>query len=412
MDTPGIEPVRPVPLGRNPDFIRLWAGGAASGLGATVTSLAYPLLALSVTTSAGLAGLLGVVALTAATLMRLPAGAVVDRVPLRRLLVGADLVRIITTTALIASVVTGHLALWQLLVVAGLNASAGAFSDVAHSVALRHVVAAPQLPEAFAANEGRGHAISLLGQPVGGLLYSVAPALPLVADLASFGVSATLAAGIRHPMRPTTNEGQPPRFRRDLLTGLRFLWAEPFLRATLLAAAAFQFVFAATVFALIASLNRNGFSAASLGVMFAVAAAGGVIGAIAAPALHVRLSLKMLVVLMGWTATVAFAGLGWAHQPVLAGALLGCIYFTATPANAVLMAAQMNRTPAHRQGRVMAASLLIAGLAAPLGPPCSGILLDAAGPSTTFGTLAVLTAIITIAVHLNQSMRTVGRTER
>ncbi len=72
---------------------------------------------------------------------------------------------------------------------------------------------------------------------------------------------------------------------------------------------------------------------------------------------------------------------------MLAGALLGCTYFTATPANAVLMAAQMNRTPAPRQGRVMAASLLIAGLAAPLGPPSSGILLDAAGPTTTFRTL-------------------------
>lgn len=411
MEEDDIEPDRVTPLSRNADFIRLWTGGAASGLGATITTLAYPLLALSVTTSTGLAGLLGVVALTAGTLTRLPAGAVVDRVPLRRLLVGADLVRVITTAALTASVVTGHLALWQLLVVAGINACAGAFNDVGHSVALRHVVTAAQLPQAFAANEGRGHAISLLGQPVGGLLYGITPALPLVADLASFGLSATLSANVRHPMRPTTNEDPSPRFRQDLLTGLRFLWADPFLRATLLAAAAFQFVFAATVFALIASLNRTGSSAASLGVLFAVAAVGGVLGAIAAPALQARLSLKTLVVVMGWTAVAAFAGLGWVRTPVLAGALLGCIYFTATPANAVLLAAQMNRTPAHRQGRVMAASFLIAGLAAPLGPPSSGILLDAAGPNTTFSTLAVLTAIITIAVHLNQPMRAGGRTD-
>lgn len=405
------EPIRRVSLRRNADFVRLWTGGAASGLGATITSLAYPLLALSVTTSTGLAGLLGVVALTAGTLTRLPAGAVVDRVPLRPLLVGADVVRILTTTALAASVVTGHLTLWQLLVVAGLNASAGAVSDIAHSVALRHVVPAARLPQAFAANEGRGHAISLLGQPVGGLLYGLTAALPLVADLALFGLSATRSAGIRHPLRPTANDGSPPRIRQDLLTGLRFLWAAPFLRATLLAAAAFQLVFAATVFAIIASLTSTGSSATSLGALFAVAAVGGVLGAVAAPALQSRLSLATMVVIMGCTATTAVAALGWVHHPVLAGALLGCIYFTATPANAVLLAAQMNRTPAHRQGRVMAASLLIVGLAAPLGPPSSGILLDAAGPSTTFSTLAVLTAVITIVVHLNQPMRTVGRTE-
>ncbi|MDN5766872.1 MAG: MFS transporter [Humibacillus sp.] len=395
-----------MPLGRNTDFIRLWTGGAASGLGATITNLAYPLLALSVTSSAGLAGLLGVVALTAGTVIRLPAGAVVDRVPLRRLLVGTDVVRIITTAALIASVVTGHLALWQLLVVAGLNASAGAFRDVAHSVALRHVVSPTQLPQACAANEGRGHAISLIGQPVGGLLYGVTPALPLVADLASFSISATLSAGIRHRLAPPASDAPRPRFRQDLLTGLHFLWSDPFLRGTLLAAAAFQFVFAATIFALIAGLDRQGSTATSLGALFAVAAVGGILGALIAPALQSHLSLKTIVVIMGWTSTVVFAAFGWVHQPVLAGALLGCTYVTATPANAVLFAAQLNRTPAHRQGRVMVATLLIAGLAAPLGPPTSGILLDAAGPSATYVTLAALTAIITLAVHLNQPMRT------
>ncbi|OFE18345.1 hypothetical protein BA895_11950 [Humibacillus sp. DSM 29435] len=408
MDAAQHEPADAVPLSHNADFIRLWTGGTASGLGATMTSLAYPLLALSVTTSTGLAGLLGVVALTAGTVTRLPAGALIDRAPLRPVLVGADLVRILTTSALVASVLTGHLTLWQLLVVAGLNASAGAVSDIAHSVALRHVVAAAQLPRAFAANEGRGHAISLLGQPVGGLLYAVTPALPLVADLASFGVSATLSAGIRRSLRPTPNDGPRPPVRQDLLTGLRILWAEPFLRSTLLAAAAFQLVFAATVFALIATLTSAGHSATSLGALFAVAAVGGLLGAVAAPALQANLSLTTIVVVMGWTAVAAFTLIGWVQQPLLAGALLGCIYFTATPANAVLMATQTNRTPAHRQGRVMAAALLIVGLAAPLGPPSSGILLDAAGPRTTFGILAALTAVVTIAVHLNQPMRTVG----
>ena len=88
---------RSAPLARNGDFIRLWSGGAVSGLGSSITGLAYPLLALSVTRSAGLAGLLGLVALTAATLMRLPAGAIIDRIPLRRVLVAADVLRLITT---------------------------------------------------------------------------------------------------------------------------------------------------------------------------------------------------------------------------------------------------------------------------------------------------------------------------
>jgi MFS family permease len=392
-------------LGRNGDFVRLWSGGAVSGLGSSIAALAYPLLALSVTSSAGRAGLLGLVALGAGALMRLPAGALVDRMPLRRVLVVADVVRVVTTAALLTSVVTGHLALWQLLVVAAINAFAAVFSEIAHSVALRHVVAPDQLPTAFALNDGRGHAISLAGQPAGGYLYGVAPSLPLVADLISFVTSAVVSATIKPPMRPATEHLDHSRLRTDLLTGLTFLWREPFLRATLLAASGYQLVFAGATFVLIASFTAAGVTPAGLGLLFAVAAVGGILGAIAAPVLQSRLQISTVVVLMGWGAAAVFATFAWIDQPLLAGALLGCIFFLSAPANAMLLAAQITRTPSHLQGRVMAASYLIAGLAAPLGPPISGALLDATGRSATFLAIAAVTGIITITVHLSRPMR-------
>ena len=58
-----------------------------------------------------------------------------------------------------------------------------------------------------------------------------------------------------------------------------------------------------------------------------------------------------------------FGALAWIDQPLLAGLLLGTIFWTSAPANAVLLAAQIRRTPARLQGRVMAASYLVAGLA-------------------------------------------------
>lgn len=93
-------------------------------------------------------------------------------------------------------------------------------------------------------------------------------------------------------------------------------------------------------------------------------------------------------------------------MPLMAGGLLGCIHFFGAPANGALLAAQIHRTPAHLQGRVMAASFLIAGLAAPLGPPVSGFLLDHTSAPTTFASLAATAAVITIAVHTNKAMRT------
>lgn len=341
--------------------------------------------------------------------MRLPAGALVDKAPLRRLLVGVDGLRVLTTAALVMSAMTGHLTLWQLLAVAAINASASVLSEVAHSVALRHVVAPTQLPTAFALDEGRGHAISLVGQPVGGVLYSVAPSLPLVADLVTFGISAVVSATLKAPMHPTSDHRNRPRLRTDLLTGLGFLWREPFLRATLLAASGYQLVYAGATFVLIANFTAAGASPASLGLLFGVAAVGGILGAITAPARQSRLSFRTIMITMGWTATAVFASFAWIDQPLLAGALLGCIFFTSAPANAVLLAAQITRTPSHLQGRVIAASYLIAGLAAPLGPPLSGALLDSTSQLPTFLGIAALTGLLTIAVHLNRPIRTPPR---
>lgn len=397
------------PLGRNRDFLRLWTGGAATGLGSSLTALAYPLLALSLTDSAAEAGLLGLVALAVGALLRLPAGVVVDRAPLRRILVGADLLRAVATMALVVSLLTGHLTLWQLLIVAAINAVGGVFREIGHSVALRHVVPAAQLPQAFALDDGRGHAVSLAGQPAGGLLYAVAPVLTLFADAFSSLISAVLAATIKHPLVDRDAEPEPRRtLRHDLLTGLAFLWREPYLRATLFAAGGYQLVFAAAMFALIASLTDRGATPAELGALFAVAAVGGILGAILAPRLQARLGIRSVVV-MGWTAAAVFAALSWVDQPLLAGLLIGCIYVTSAPANALLLAAQVDRTPGPLQGRVMAASYLIAGIAAPLGPPLSGLLLDATGPAPTFAAVAALTAVITLAVHLSRAVRSYRR---
>ncbi len=337
--------------------------------------------------------------------MRLPAGVLVDRAPLRRLLIGSDLLRAIATSVLVVSLLTGQLRLWQLLAVAAVNAVAATFREIGHSAALRHVVPAAQLPAAFALDDGRRHAVSLAGQPAGGLLYAIAPAGTLVSDAVSSVISAVLAATIEHPLRDRDIEPAPPgRLRHDLLTGLAFLWREPFLRATLFAAGGYQLVFAAAMFALIASITAGGASPAELGGLFAIAAVGGIVGAVLAPTLQARLGVRSVMV-MGWTAAVVFLVLSWVHAPLLAGFMIGCIYVTSAPANALLLAAQVDRTPGPLQGRVMSASFLIAGIAAPLGPPLSGALLDAAGPARTFVAVAALTALVTVTVHLSRAVR-------
>jgi MFS family permease len=96
-------------LRRNRDFVRLWTSEVVSTLGSSTASLAYPLLALGITGSAAQAGLLALVGQSAGAVMRLPAGSLIDRIPLRRVLVTSDVVRAGTTAAAAASLLTGHL---------------------------------------------------------------------------------------------------------------------------------------------------------------------------------------------------------------------------------------------------------------------------------------------------------------
>jgi len=388
-------------LGRNRDFRRLWSAGAVSALGTAVSSIAYPLLALDVAGSVAQAGLVGLLGLGAGAVARLPAGVLVDRVRVRRLLVASDLVRLVVTAAVLAGAISGRLALWELALVAAVTAAASAVHDVARSVALRRVVASTRLAQAFALDEGRNHVTGLLGQPLGGLLYGVAPALPLAVDLLSFAASARLGATISDPLLPT--DGPRASVRDEIATGLVFVWRQPLLRTALLAAAGFQLVFTAAVFALIATFRTAGTSSAALGLLFGVAGCGGIAGALAAGRLQRRLPLHVLLVSMGGVAAVVFALLAQQRQPLVVGLLLGSIFFLSAPANAVLLAAQAACTPLALQGRAMSASFLIAGLVAPLGPPLAGVALDHAGPTSTFLGIAGLTALISTAVHARRS---------
>lgn len=403
-------------LGRNGDFVRLWTGGAVSSLGSSMAALAYPLLALGITGSAGVAGTLALVTLAAGTVMRLPAGVLIDQMSLRAVLIWSDLVRAAATATAVIFLITGRLTFGLLLVLAMATAGCAVFNDTAHSVALRDAVPPAQLPKAFALNDGRGHAVGLIGQPAGGHLYGIAPALPLVADAVSFVASAILSGSVKRALGPPNQDTSPARRGvagggRDLLAGLRFVWTEPFLRASLLSASAIQLVLAAATFALLAAFTGRGASPASIGTMFAVAAVGGILGAVLAPALQSRFAPHTLIVILGWTTTSTVAALAWVSHPLVAGVLLGVVYLTAAPANASLSAAQVQCTPRPLQGQVMAAGLLIAGLLAPFGPPGAGVLLDATGQPTTFWCLAALTAVVTIAIHLSRPMRMINRSD-
>ncbi len=93
MDVPGR---RAPALWRHRDFMLLWGGQAVSEMGSAVTLLALPLTAVVVLHASTLqVGVLTALATAAFLVIALPAGAVVDRLPKRRLMLVCDAARML-----------------------------------------------------------------------------------------------------------------------------------------------------------------------------------------------------------------------------------------------------------------------------------------------------------------------------
>jgi MFS family permease len=396
----------PTPLRRNRDFMVLWTGHAISALGTSIAMIAYPLLALLATGSALAAGVIAFVGMAAGAVLRLPAGVFVDRLPRRALMVTCDAIRAVATASVAVAVVVDRLSMAHLVVVAVMTAACDAFFDPAQMVAVRQVVPPTQLPNAMAQNEARGHLAALGGPPLGGLLFGVAAVLPIAAQAASFVTSGLLIGSIKRRLH--RDHRRPVNFlplRHDLLTGLRLVWANAFLRVTLLCAAGYQFIFPAVILVVIASSSARRAPAVEIGAAISLAGIGGILGAWLSPQIQRRVAPPVLVCLFGATTTLALGAMMFASNPFALGALLALTYFMSAPANGMLAAVQISVTPPDLQGRMLGAVMLVASLAAPLGPLAGGWLLQDFGVRTTFVVLTCVSAAIAAVILISPSIR-------
>jgi MFS family permease len=404
----GSMPETVTPLRRNRDFLLLWFGQAVAALGGSVAGVVYPLLALLATGSAAGAGAVAFAGLATGVLLRLPGGVLADRWPRKPVMVWAEAVRAVVTGTLVVAVLADRLTIAHLIVVTVVGSACAVCFEPAQTIAVRHVVPVSQLPLALAQNEARGHVAGLGGPPLGGFLFGLGPAAPLVAHALSYVVSAVSVAAIRRPMGTATGHGGG-RIRDDLTAGARHVWRTPFLRVTLLVAAVFQFVFAGLGLTIIAVATTGGTAAVHIGAALSLAGVGGILGAWAAPFLQRRFSPAALVTGLGWTSVAGILPMARWSDVYLAGALLGAVYFVGTPANAMLVATQMAATPAHLQGRVISAAFLLAGFAAPLGPLVAGVVYDNVGRTATFATFVAVLLVCTVAMHRSRVIRQMAR---
>jgi MFS family permease len=391
------------PLRQNRDFVLLQVGQTLSTIGSESTGIAYPLLVLAITHSPVQAGVVGFARLVPWVLFGVLAGAAVDRLPRKRMMIASDIVRIAAVVSIVVAIAVDRISFAQIAIVAFVEGTMFVFFNLAEIGALRSVVPARQLPAAAAAEQARYATMTLVAPPLGGALFGLGRALPFLADAVSYVFSLASLLAIRTPFQEEREREQVP-LRTQLAEGFRWLWGHPFLRTCAILFTWVNLLFEATFLVLIVVGRRQGLSGAHIGALIAVLGLCSLAGSVASPRLQRRLSMRTIVVGSFWLQLGIAA---FVLEPNIYVLLVGAIpaAFLGPSVNATVIGYRVAVVPDRLTGRVNSVARTIALCGAPLGPLAAGLLLGSFSARSTVAIFAGAMVLLSVIGSVSPSIR-------
>lgn len=361
MDRPPVDPRR-----------NLWplVGGQSISLFGDYLAFffALPIFVRDTTGSATQLGLLGLSETVAVLGFGFMAGVLLDRVPIRRALVLADLARMIALGLLAVAVAMDVGQTWMAFSVAFVVGSMGTIFDSGLESYVPSVLDDDLLVRANTALSMGRNLAQTLGFIAGGAVIAITGGVAgaFALDALSYGVSIVAVLMLRE-VRPRVVMNPEPVWPA-LRSGLRTLWRLTPVRWATAAAALANLAFAplAAVMTLYAERELGIESNRALGFFFAGFSMIGLLGVALAPRIAARAGLGRTVILGGFIFGVGATGAGlatgyWAVIPfgvAMAGVSINQVAFVTL---------RQRLTPPHLLGRVIAASRTIAWGGIPVG---------------------------------------------
>ncbi len=369
-------------LWRHADFMKLWAGQTVSQFGSMVTRDALPLIGVLVLrASPWQMGLLAAAGSAPVLFIGLLAGAWVDRLRRRPILIAADLGRAVLVASVPVAALLGRLTLVHLYIVAALTGVLTVFFDVAYQAFLPSLVAPEQVFEGNSKLSLTGSLAEIAVPGITGLLVQIISApFTLALDALSFVVSTATLASIRTPEPSPPPRGPETSVAREIGEGLRVTWGQPLLRALALSTAWRDFFgsFYGALYSLYA-IAVLGLTPAVLGLLIACGGLGALFGAALARPLARRLGQGPALVLASGMMSLLGLLTPLAGGPrwliilcLLLPQLIGDLFRAAFEISALSLRQAI--TPVHLLGRVGASIGFLVGGVATLGLLAGGIL--------------------------------------
>jgi len=371
----------------NRNFMTLWSGQFVSKLGTQAFQIALLFTIKSLTGSASIMGVFGLLTGLPAILMGPIGGALADRYSRRKIIIFSDLIRglLVLTLALLIykQPEATSLILGWLLLVSVASAILSSFFGPAITAVIPDLVPRERVAGANSMGQLSNQISAILGLTVGGVIYGAVGGLfLLIFDAFSFlfaaGAESTVYFPQHIPERVGTVKAQVSIFKDDVVEGMHYVWKRTGLRNFVLLSMLLSF-FGAPIAILLTFYVQDVLQVSTgwYGGLLAVYAIGAMIGFVLAGALQMTPQLrgKITVVAILLQAIVygllGFAPVIWVAMVlmVLNGIMNGFIQVHITTIMQV-------STPGEIRGRVFGLLAAAGGALTPIALGVSGIVID------------------------------------
>jgi len=390
-------------------FWRYWSAMAVSQTGTAITAVALPLVAVTTLDASALQ----VSLLTAATYLAwavigLPAGVLVQRLPLRGTQVTMDVVRAAAIASVPLTWWLGHLTMAHLVGAALVISLANVVFDVGNQTFLPSIVSPDELTARNSLVSATHSATALGGPSLGGVVVQVAGAVPtLLLDAVSFVVSAVLLRGLPRGSAPVSADG--PRMGAMIREGWRFVVRHPVMRPCMISATTDNFANGALLAIIPVYLVRTlGASPALVGLLIAADGVGSLIGAALAPWLTARFGSArgMLVAATGGAVMALLMPVGHGVWGMVAFAVANIGFGVGVVVLSI--AARTHRmvaSPPELLSRVIATVRFVSWGAIPFGALLGGVVASLAGPRGGLWMACLLTLLCPVVLWFSPVRR-------
>ncbi|MEU2155829.1 MFS transporter [Streptomyces sp. NPDC019396] len=360
------------------NFRLLLIGETTSKLGTSVTAVLLPLLAVgTLHASPWMIGLLTAAPWVPWLIIGLPAGAWVDRLPRRTIMLSCNLVSATLLVSVPAAWWLDTLSIWHVLVVALLTGAASVFFSTAYSAYLPSLIDKADLMDGNAKLQAADQTTRVAGPGLGGLVAQfVGSAIGLLFEVLAYVVSTVCLLSIRATESLPAREPRP--MVREIADGLRFVTGDRYVRTITVFGAAVNMALAGYQATQIVFLVRSvGAAPGLVGMLVAFGGAGGILGGLAASRVSRRFGTARGLLYVQLVASPFGLLIPLTHEgPGLALFAVGSTMMMAglVACNVIIVSFRQSYCPPGLIGRVTATTLFVNFSTIPLGALLGGAM--------------------------------------